>query len=225
MKRNKNIYCLEGLWNDYDLKDKSSVKPLLEFISKSTSTDFIYHDCATKDELGFFLKKWAQKTISDRFPILYLACHGEQEKIFLNRKDFVTLNEIAEILRDQCYGKVFYFGSCSTLKIDKRKIQSFLTKTNAIAAIGYQVDVEWMISSACDLLVFEALQDDRLDSKGIGKIRDKIYKDYGNLPKQLNLRMVVNEKVHFPRTRKAPALKLAMKRKMKSSVRSADSRK
>jgi hypothetical protein len=216
MKGNKNIYCLEGLWNDYNLKDKSSVMPLLEFISKSNSCDFIYHDCATKDELDFFLRKWAQKSLSDKFPILYLACHGEQEKIFLNRKDFVTLNEIAEILKDQCYGKVFYFGSCSTLKIDKRKIQSFLTKTNAIAAIGYQVDVDWMISSACDLLVFEALQDDMLDSKGIVKIRDKIFKDYGNLPKQLNLRMVINEKVHFPRTRKkTPSLMLPLKRKMK----------
>jgi hypothetical protein len=201
-RRNKNIYCLEGLWNDYNLKDKSSVIPLLEFLSKSNACDFIYHDCATKDELQFFLKKWAQKSILNKFPILYMACHGEQEKIFLNRKDFVTLSEIAEILRDKCYGTVFYFGSCSTLKIDKRKIQSFLTKTNAIAAIGYQVDVDWMKSSACDLLVFEALQDDRLDSKGILKIKNKIFRDYGNLPKQLNLRVVINEKVHFPRIRK-----------------------
>jgi hypothetical protein len=202
VKHNKNIYCLEGLWNDYNLKDKSSVIPLLEFLSKSNSCDYIYHDCATRNELEFFLQKWAQKSLSHKFPILYLACHGEQERIFLNRKDFVTLNEIADILQDKCYGKVFYFGSCSTLKIDKRKIQSFLTKTNAIAAIGYQVDVDWMKSSACDLLVFEALQADRLDSKGIEKIRNKIFNDYGNLPKQLNLRMVINEKVHFPRTRK-----------------------
>lgn len=201
MKKNKNIYCLEGLWNDYNLKDKSSVIPLLEFLAKSNSCDFIYHDCATKDELSFFLKKWAVKSISQKFPILYLACHGEQEKIFLNRHDFVTLGEIADILEDRCYGKVFYFGSCSTLKSDKRKIQSFLSRTNAIAAIGYQVDVDWMKSSACDLLVFEALQDDMLDSKGIVKIRNKIFNDYGNLPKQLNLRMVINEKVHFPRVR------------------------
>lgn len=218
MRRNKNIYCLEGLWNDYNLKDKSSVIPLLEFLSKSNNCNYIYHDCATKDELKFFLKKWAVKAISHKFPILYLACHGEQEKIFLNRNDFVTLNEIGEILKDKCYGKVFYFGSCSTLKIDKRKIQSFLTKTNAIAAIGYQVDVDWMKSSACDLLVFEALQDDPLDSRGIVKIKNKIFNDYGNLPKQLNLRMVINEKVHFPRSRETVAYASASKKpKMRSN--------
>jgi hypothetical protein len=201
MRRNKNIYCLEGMWNDYNLKDKSSVIPLLEFLSTSKYCDYIHHGCATKEEFTFFLKKWTPKSISEKYPILYIACHGEQEKIFLNRRDFMTLGEIADILENQCYGKVFYFGSCSTLKIDKRKIQSFLTKTNAIAALGYQEEVDWMKSCACDLLVFEALQDDRLDSKGILKIKDKIFNDYGNLPKQLNLRMVVNEKAHFPRTR------------------------
>jgi hypothetical protein len=220
MKRNKNIYCLEGLWNDYNLKDKSSVIPLLEFLSKSNSCDYIYHDCATKDELKFFLKKWAVKAISQKFPILYLACHGEQEKIFLNRNDFVTLTEIAETLEDRCYGKVFYFGSCSTLRIDKRKIQSFLTRTNAIAAIGYQVDVDWMKSSACDLLVFEALQADRLDSKGIVKIMNKIFNDYGNLPKQLNLRMVINDKVHFPRVRQKKLSAAGAAKKVKPKMRS-----
>ncbi len=220
MKTNKHIYCLEGMWNDYNLKDKSSVTPLLEFLYKSNSCHYIHHDCATKNEFEFFLKKWAQKSISKRFPILYLAMHGEQEKIFLNRRDYITLDQIAEILQDQCYGKVFYFGSCSTLKIDKRKIQSFLTKTNALAAIGYQVDVDWMRSSACDLLVFEALQDDMLDSRGIEKIKTKIYKEYGSLPRQLNLRMVINEKVHFPRTRqkvlvKSSAVKKPRKIKMR----------
>lgn len=219
MKTNKHIYCLEGMWNDYNLKDQSSVTPLLEFLQKSNNCNYIHHDCATKDELQFFLKKWTQKSISKKFPILYLACHGDQEKIFLNRKDYMTLDEIAEILKDQCYGKVFYFGSCSTLKADKRRIQNFLTKTNALAAIGYRVDVDWMKSSACDLLVFEALQDDMLDSRGIEKIKDKIYKD-SNLPRQLNLRMVINEKVHFPRVRRKGLVKSsAVKRPGKIKVR------
>ena len=220
MKTNKHIYCLEGMWNDYNLKDQSSVTPLLEFLAKSNSCDYIHHDCATRNELEFFLRKWAQKSISKKFPILYLACHGEQEKIFLNRKDYITLDEIAEILKDQCYGKVFYFGSCSTLKADKRRIQKFLTKTNAIAAIGYQIDVEWMKSSACDLLVFEALQDDMLDSRGILKIKSKIYNEYGNLPRKVNLRMVINEKVHFPRVRqRKPVLKSSAVKRPKKKIK------
>ena len=278
MKRNKNIYCLEGLWNDYDLKDKSSVIPLLEFLAKSRACDFIYHDCATKDELAFFLKKWAIKSISYKFPILYLACHGEQEKIFLNRHDFltggnwqpgesvhvvvnddglnpeqpwqrdvtVTADEQGAILdsfdlpnwfvaaytvdatgssgrsRPSSVAHAIAFNAASfrlsaASHIQKRvprspSPESFLTRTNAIAAIGYQVDVDWMKSSACDLLVFEALQADKLDSRGIQKIKNKIFKDYGNLPKQLNLRMVINEKVHFPRTREKVTMATATKK-------------
>ncbi len=202
MNHSKNIYCLEGMWNDYNLKDKSSVMPILELLLKTNYCDYIYHDCATKPEFEFFISKWAQKSISNKYPILYLAFHGEEERIYLNRKDYVTLDEIAEMLNDKCYGKLFYFASCSTLNIDKRKIQRFLTKTNAIAAFGYTIDVHWMTATACELLIFEAMKHDKLDSKGIKKICHKIFCDYGNLTKQVNLRMVINEKVHFPRARK-----------------------
>lgn len=199
----KNIYCLEGMWNDYNLKDKSTIIPMLDLLFKNNYCDYIYHDCATKEEFKFFITKWAKSTsVANKFPIIYLACHGKSEKIYLNRKDYITLDEIAELLKDKCHRKVFYFASCSTLSINKRKIQSFLTKTGAIAAIGYKYEVDWLIATACELLVLEALQKDKFDSKGIEKIRQKIFSDYGNLPKKVELRMEINETFHFPRTRK-----------------------
>lgn len=203
MEQTKHIYCLEGMWNDYNLKDKSTIIPMLDLLYKNSYCDYIYHDCATKDEFQFFISKWAKTvSVSNKFPIIYLACHGKSEKIFLNRQDYITLDEIAELLQDKCHRKVFYFASCSTLSVGKRKIQDFLAKTGAIAAIGYRKEVEWLISTACELLVLEALQKDRFDSKGIEKIKRKIFTDYGNLPKQLDLRVEINETFHFPRTRK-----------------------
>lgn len=203
MEQTKHIYCLEGMWNDYNLKDKSTIIPMLDLLYKNSYCDYIYHDCATKDEFQFFITKWAKSvTVSNKFPIIYLACHGKSEKIFLNRKDYITLDEIAELLQDKCHRKVFYFASCSTLSVSKRKIQDFLAKTGAIAVIGYRKEVEWLIATACELLVLEALQKDRFDSRGIEKIKRKIYTDYGNLPKQLDLRVEINETYHFPRTRK-----------------------
>lgn len=203
MEQTKHIYCLEGMWNDYNLKDKSTIIPMLDLLYKNSYCDYIYHDCATKDEFQFFITKWAKSvTVSNKFPIIYLACHGKSEKIFLNRQDYITLDEIAELLQDKCHRKVFYFASCSTLSVSKRKIQDFLAKTGAIAAIGYRKEVEWLISTACELLVLEALQKDKFDSKGIEKIKHKIYTDYGNLPKQLDLRVEINETYHFPRIRK-----------------------
>ncbi|MDP2385858.1 MAG: hypothetical protein Q8M29_05785 [Bacteroidota bacterium] len=199
--KSKGIYCLEGLWDHSNIQDKTSVQPVLELLKRTGHCDYMYHDCATREELDFFLKKWQSKKINSKFPILYLAFHGEEGCIFVENNSRYTLLELAEILADQCMGKVIYFGSCSTLNIDKRKIKSFLQKTKAIAAIGYKIEIDWIQSTACDLFVFEALQQDKLDSQGINKIHKKIVHDYGDLHKKLDLRIVVNDRQNFPRKR------------------------
>jgi hypothetical protein len=198
----KGIYCLEGLWDHHDIQDKSTVLPILDLLEKRNYCNYIYHDCATKEELEFFLDKWKRLSISNKYPILYFAFHGEEGSISFTNKKKYTLDQLGDYLEGKCFGKVIYFGSCSTLKIDKRIIKKFLEKTGAIAAIGYKTEVDWIQSTACDLFVFEALQEDKLDSKGIEKIHKKIISDYGNLHRILDLRVVINDRLHFPRKRK-----------------------
>ena len=116
-----------------------------------------------------------------------------------------SLDQLSDLLEGSCYGKVIYFGSCSTLKMDKRIIKNFLEKTGAIAAIGYSSDIDWIQSTACNMFVFKALQYDKLDSKGIDKIYNNIINDYGNLHKILDLRLVINDRIHFPKKNKYTA--------------------
>lgn len=196
----KGIYCLEGLW-DRDLQNKSTVLPILELLHKGGICNYIYHTCATKEELEFFLKKWKQKAIITKFPILYLAFHGKKGHIYITHNNPYSLNDLAGILENSAQGKVIYFASCETLNAAERTIQSFLKKTNAIAAIGYKQEVDWMIATAFELLVLDALQQDRFDSRGIQKIETKIKSEYGNLHKILCYRMVINKHLHFPRKR------------------------
>lgn len=196
----KGIYCLEGLWTT-DFKDKSTVLPILELLEKGGICKYIYHGCATKGELEFFLKKWKQKTIIKKFPILYLAFHGKKGHIYIPDKNTYSLNELATTLEDSAAGKVVFFASCETLNTSGKTIQSFLKKTNAIAAIGYKQEVDWMIATAFELLVLDALQQDKFDSKGIENIETKIKSEYGNLHQILDCRIVVNKHVHFPRKR------------------------
>jgi hypothetical protein len=200
--RKKGIYCIEGLWDHGNIQDQSTVLPILDLLEKRGYCNYIYHDCATKSELEYFLEKWKKKTINEKYPILYLAFHGDPGYIFLTHEDKYSLTQLAEFLGDKATGKIIYFGSCSTLNIDKRKINSFLETTGAIAAIGYKRDIDWIQSTACDLFVFEALQSDSLDTKGIKNMHKKIITDYGNLHKILELRVVINEKKHFSRQRK-----------------------
>jgi hypothetical protein len=198
----KGIYCIEGLWDHGNIQDQSTVLPILDLLEKRGYCNYIYHDCATKSELEYFLEKWKNKKIQEKYPILYLAFHGDPGFIFLTHEDKYSLAELADYLNGRSIGKIIYFGSCSTLNIDKRKINSFLKKTGAIATIGYKIDIDWIQSAACDLFVFEALQSDKLDTTGIKKIHNKIISDYGNLHKILELRFVVNDKQHFSRQKK-----------------------
>ena len=198
--KSKNIYCIEGLWNRHDVCDKSTVVPILELLEKGGYCNYVYHNSATKAELEFFLTKWKTKSINKKFPILYLAFHGEKGCVFITKKEKYSLADLGNYLEGKCHGAVIYFGSCSTLNLDKRVIKSFLKKTGAIAAIGYKKEIDWIKSTACDLFVFEALQYDRLDSKGISNIYKKIKKDYGNLHKILQLNVVISD-THFKRKR------------------------
>jgi hypothetical protein len=206
----KGIYCLEGLW-DYDLKDKSTVQPILELLEKSDVCKHMYHSCATKDELEFFLKKWKQKKINSKFPILYLAFHGSRNNILITHYKPYSLTELANILEGSCEGKVIFFASCETLNTDERKIQSFLKQTGAIAAVGYKQEVEWMLATAFELLVLEAFQQDRFDSRGIQNIEDKIRSEYGRLHQKLFFRMVINKHLYFPRKRMPATVPFAIK--------------
>ena len=200
--KKKGIYCIEGLWEEHNNEDKSSVKPILDLLEKRKLCEHIYHDCTTKVQLEFYLNKWKTKRVQEKYPILYLPFHGEPEHIYLNNKVKYSLDNLAEFLEDKSIGKVICFGSCSTLKMDKRRIKTFLNKTGAIAAVGYKRDIDWIKSTACDLFVFEALQTDKLDDIGIKKIHNKIKSEYGNLHKKLGLSIVINDKWHYPRNRK-----------------------
>jgi len=197
----KGIYCIEGLW-EKDVRDKSTVLPILELLEKRGICNHVYHTSATKEEFEFFLNKWKTKKINSDYPILYLAFHGEIGAICINNKEKYTLEDISQILENSCTGKVLYFGSCSTFNIHKSKINALLKKTDAIAAIGYKSDIDWIKSTACDMFVFEALQNDKLDSKGIKKIHQDIISEYGNLYKTLELNVITNDSKHFPRALK-----------------------
>ena len=53
----KKIFCLEGLWEE-DLTKKSTILPILELLYLNNKIEYIYRDCATKEEFEFYLQKW-----------------------------------------------------------------------------------------------------------------------------------------------------------------------
>ena len=170
-------------------------------MEKRSICNHIHHSCATVPELKFFLERWKSKSVQDKYPILYFGFHGKKECICLAGKNTFTLDELGDSLENGAKGKVLFFASCDTLNIDERKIKKVLDKTGAIAMLGYKIDVDWLKATAFELLVLDALQSDKFDSRGIQNIKDFIEQEHGKLGKELKYRIVINDRIHFPRKR------------------------
>jgi len=124
--RKKGIFCLEGLWYD-DLRNRSTVKPILELLELNSGIPFLHSDCATEEEFKFYLKKWKTKKYS-QYPILYLAFHGKKNGLLIEDK-LITLEELGELLKGKCKNRIIVFASCSTVSVDKKTLQNFMEKT------------------------------------------------------------------------------------------------
>jgi len=167
----KGIFCLEGNWHD-DLRKRSSVHPILELLELNSKIPYIHADCATITEFKFYLKKWIQKKY-DSYPILYLAFHGSESGIWISN-EFLTLDDISQEIPDKCHNRIILFASCNTVNIDKRYLKKFLRTTGALAICGYKLIVPWIQSTAFELMILAAMQNNAFDGRGIDAIKTKL---------------------------------------------------
>jgi hypothetical protein len=169
-KQSKGIFCLEGLW-DNDLRKPSTVRPILELLRVNREIAHIYRDCATREEFEYYIQRWTQPRYK-AYPILYLASHGEEFNLCLGNHT-CDLDELAQMLENRCQYRIVILGSCSTLRVDKRLLKRFLEKTGALAICGYKTDVDWLKSTAFELLLLSELQENEFSGKGIRAIERK----------------------------------------------------
>lgn len=196
----KGVFCLEGFWYG-DHRDATSVFPVLDLVRRYQKMPFLHHRCATIEEFRFSLSRWKQKGFHRKYPLLYLAFHGGKGIINVGKEN-LSLEALAELLEDKCSGVVIYFGSCATLKVDKRKLQSFMEKTQSVAILGYKQEVDWLTSASFDIRLLNYLLEYPFDSKGIQKISEAISRDCRSYIRELDFRMEINERIWFPRRRK-----------------------
>lgn len=182
----KGIFCIEGLW-DPDLRVSSSVEPLLDLLNLNALIAYIHMDAATHEEFEFYVKKWMQKRY-DGYPILYIASHGNESGMLVGN-DSYSIEALADLLAGKCANRIIVFSSCSTLRIAKRELRRFLEKTEALAVCGYRVDVDWLRSTAFELLLFSQIQKNEFSGRGAEAIDRAATKIAGSF-KDLNFSIV-----------------------------------
>jgi hypothetical protein len=163
----KGIFCIEGLW-DPDLRVSSSVQPLLDLLNLNALISYIHMDAATHEEFEFYVRKWTQKRY-DEYPILFIASHGNESGIKVGDKPY-SIEALADLLAGECTNRIIMISSCSTLRIGKRVLRDFLKKTGALAVCGYRVDVDWLRSTAFELLLLSQMQKNEFSGRGADAI-------------------------------------------------------
>lgn len=180
----KNVFCLEGELGK-DLRDRSSIKAALNFMQQNFDVKYIYKRCSNRANLEYYLRKWKNKKYQS-YSIGYLSFHGEEGKIEPGGREFVTLGELAEILKDSCEDKVIHFGTCETIKVKHKEMVDFLKKTKALCVSGFTAEVEFFESSVFDLVLIDTFQ----KYKAVSKVDEVINRDYPYLSRKLGFKLV-----------------------------------
>lgn len=161
------IFCIES-WSGR-ITNRSTVLPLLEFISQDSDVRFIHRNIETNAELHHYLSRFAGL---DSYGVAYLAMHGSRGKVHAGGST-VALSQLGDWarlddnrppndLRDSEWstdfrGKVLYLGSCSTLQRQTARLQELKRQTGAAAICGYTRSVDWTESAAFELMLLPAL--------------------------------------------------------------------
>ena len=192
----KGIFCIEGSWTGR-IDQPMSVRPALELLHQwhPFNIPFVHRDVITRAEFEAYLSKWCQKSAQKRYPILYLAFHGQQETLYIgdNRKkeNTVSLDEIEDLLAGRCDQRIIHFGGCGVIDTNGNRLNRFLRNTEALAVCGYREDVLWLDSIAFEMLIFGAMQLNTLTRSGARAMQRRIEGEGGGLARRLGFRMVV----------------------------------
>jgi|SRR6185312_1103515 len=179
----KNVFCLEGDWQK-DMRDNSSIRAALTFLQQNLGIKYIYKQCGTRENLEYYLSLWKLKKYA-HYSIAYFAFHGQPDKIQVG-KEFVTLGELADMLQDSCHDKIIHFGSCKTLNIEEKQIKKFLDLTGALCVCGFESEINFVESSAFDMILIEMFQ----QYKDVRMLDKAIRKNYRSFVRRLQFKLI-----------------------------------
>ena len=146
VKKAKRIYCIEGHWDYGNREVEPSVQPMLEQMRNMGLWDYARRDCATMEELKYFLRReWHRCNYGS---ILYFATHGAPGEVWLSDDHVVALEQLGAELEGQCGDCLVHFGGCHVMAAGEAQLDAFMEKTGAMGVSGYKVEAGW--TSALD---------------------------------------------------------------------------
>jgi hypothetical protein len=191
------VFVLEAEWVYGDF-GRFTIRPMLDLLAHGVDgkLNVVHRDVATREELAHYLQRWA-RCGERRFPVLYIACHGDPGVVYLGdngrRTEAVTLDELAEMIGPGLSGRHVHFGCCSTLAVDRRHLTRFLRSTGITSASGFVTEVDWLRSTAFELLILPTVLRYSRTRRGAQRMAAALHKEAGPLRRELGFRVVLRE--------------------------------
>ncbi|MGI8905940.1 MAG: DUF6642 family protein [Candidatus Sumerlaeaceae bacterium] len=192
-----NIFCLEGDWSG-NLKKPNSVRPILELLSRTEpyAPKHIYRGLGTVEEFEYYLREWRKKQYRD-YPILYLAFHGDCGELCVEATRGgsirVSLDDLETLLQGKCHRRMIHIGACDSAMWHGNRVQTFLRTTGAVALMGYEAQVDWTVSTAFELLLFDCIQEWSMTKHGANAIKKRMKAHYPDMVRKLGFKVVVRK--------------------------------
>ncbi|MDG2518094.1 DUF6642 family protein [Lysobacter soli] len=153
MEKGHGVFCIEGEW-ERDLRDQSSIRPLVEFLANSDNQVApIYRRAATIDTFSYFVSQWKDYPAHT---IGYFSFHGEKGSLSLGR-DRLDLSSLGALLKGACKNKHIVLSSCQTLNVPGEQLAAFRRQTGARSVSGYRKSPDWIEASAFDVILMTNL--------------------------------------------------------------------
>jgi hypothetical protein len=192
--KSKGVFCLEGDWWNC-AKRSASVEPILALLAAEPYRVPYFHlDVRVREAFDAGVQLWSQRRFCD-YPILYLAFHANGQTLIVgdarHPQSGVTLDDLEELLAGKCHKRLIFMGGCLMMQAHGRRLGRFLRTTGALAICGYREVVDWLESTAFELLVLGSMQENALTISGVRAMGQRIRRDGGSLAKRLGFRLVV----------------------------------
>lgn len=180
--KHKNILCLESHWGGSQFEPRTSIKPILDYMTISRGTSYQYHFGHTKEEFRYVLENARTKD----FNLLLLAFHGKPEKIFLgvDSEFTITFEELLEMMGDNFAGYGVHFSSCSVLNSSDERIREFIKQSGISFVTGYGQGVDYIEGEVMDFAYLGRW----FKYKSNKSLFNSIEKSYGDLIKENNFK-------------------------------------
>lgn len=150
------VFCVES-WSG-DLRNKTTVRPLLDVLSERSGLRFIHRTVDSGTQLVDYLKRWSNYA---GYRVGYIACHGSAGEIYIG-PDTLSITELADQLersKVDLSGRTLYLGSCAGMKTTRAALRDLRERTGLACVCGFKGEdgVNWLESAAFELLLFQAL--------------------------------------------------------------------